>query len=130
MRPSFRMDAVEIVSSAVLGIECEAVFVGGKVYHLRPPTIRRLAGAAMHLRGGEGDTIKDVVLSMDLEGQAHALSWLVEGNDSLFETFMDCRVDEVQEGIIRGLGMVDPRNFTTLSALQRNVRSLIARPRS
>ena len=111
MRPSFRMDAVEIVSSAVLGIECEAVFVGGKVYHLRPPTIRRLAGAAM-------------------EGQAHALSWLVEGNDSLFETFMDCRVDEVQEGIIRGLGMVDPKNFTTLSALQRNVRSLIARPRS
>lgn len=122
-------DAVELVSSAVLGIEQEAVFIGGKVYHIYPPTIRRLAGAVRYLKG-EGETIKDIILSMDIDGQAHALSWLIEGNDSLYEKFLDARVDEVQAGIIKGLELLDPRNFMMLSALQRNVRSLVARPRS
>ena len=123
------MDAVELVSSAVLGIEQEAVFIGGKVYHIYPPTIRKMAGAVRYLKG-DGETIKDIILSTDYEGLSHALSWLIEGNDSLYDTFVDCRVDEVQDGIIKGMDMLDPRNFMMLSALQRNVRSLVARPRS
>ena len=122
------MDAVELVSSAVLGIDQEAVFVGGKVYHIYPPTIRRLAGAVRYLKGG-GETIKDVLLSMDIDGLAHALSWLVRGDESLYEVFLDCPAGEVLDGIIKGLELLDPRNFMMLSALQRNVRSLVARPR-
>lgn len=124
------MDAVELVSSALLGIDHEAVFIGGKVYHISPPTIRRFVGAVRYLKGGEGESIREVVLSMDLEGAAKALSWLVEGNESLYEAFMDAPVDEVLDGVIRGLSMIDPGNFMRLSALQRSVRSLIARPRS
>ena len=124
------MDAVEMISAALLGIDHEAVFIGGKVYHIHPPTIRRLAGAVRHLKGGEGETMKDVILSLDLEETAKALSWLVEGNESLYDVFLDAPANEVVEGVVRGLSLIDPTNFTRLSALQRSVRSLIARPRS
>ena len=123
------MDAVEIISSAVLGIEREAAFIGGKVYHIKPPTIRRFAGAVRYLKG-TGDTLREVVLSTDGEGLAKALSWFVAGDESLAEVFLDCPLAEVQQGLILALGMLDPQNFIRLSALQRNVRSLIARPRS
>ena len=122
------MDGVQLVSSAVLGIDQEAVFIGGKVYHIYPPTIRRFVGAARYLKG-EGETLKDIILSMDMDGAAKALSWLIRGDESLYDTFLDCPVNEVQDGLIVGLGMLDPQNFIRLSALQRNVRSLIARPR-
>ena len=124
------MDAIEMVSSAVLGIDQEAVFIGGKVYHIYPPTIRRLVGAVRYLKGGEGESIREVVLSMDLEGVAKALSWLVEGNESLYEVFLDAPINDVMEGVIKGLSLIDPGNFMRLSALQKSVRSLIAKPRS
>ena len=123
------MDAFELVSTAALGIDQEAVFINGKVYHIYPPTIRRMIGAVRCLRGGTGETIKDVILSMEPEGMAQALSWLIAGNDSLSDTFMDAPVNEVAQAIVVGLDMLDPRNFIRLSALQRNVRSLIAKPR-
>lgn len=124
------MDAVELVSSALLGIDHEAVFIGGKVYHIYPPTIRRFVGAARYLKGGDGDTIKDVILTIDGEGLAKALSWFITGDESLAETFMDAPVNEVQDGVIKGLSLLDPGNFMRLSALRRSVRSLIAKPRS
>ena len=77
------MDGVQLVSSAVLGIDQEAVFIGGKVYHIYPPTIRRFVGAARYLKG-EGETLKDIILSMDMDGAAKALSWLIrETNPSM-----------------------------------------------
>ena len=118
-----------MVSSAVLGIDQEAMFIGGKVIHIHPPTIRRFAGAVRYLKG-DGSTLKDVVLSTDAEGLAKALSWFVAGDESLYEFFLDCRLDEVQSGVILALDLLNPENFIRLSALQRNVRSLIARPRS
>lgn len=124
------MDAVEMISSALLGIDQEAVFIGGKVYHIYPPTIRRLVGAVRYLKGGEGETIKAVVLSMDMEGVVKALSWLIRGDESLYDTFLDAPAGEVMEGLVKGLSLVDPGNFMRLSALQRSVRSLIAKPRS
>ncbi len=126
----FVMDAVELISSALLGIDQEAVFIGGKVYHIYPPTVRGFVGAARYLKEGQGESIKDVILNTDGEGLTKALSWLINGDESLAETFMDAPLTEVQEGVIKGLSLLDPGNFMRLSALLRNVRSLIAKPRS
>ena len=124
------MDGVELVSSAILGIEIEPVFIGGKVYQLSPPTVRRFVGAARFLKDIKGDTLKDIVFGMDMEGACKALSWLIQGDEHLYDTFLDSSLDEVQEGLIKGLSLIDPRNFMMLSALQKSVRSLIAKPRS
>ena len=125
------MDAVKLVSSEILGLSFETVTIGNEVYVMRPPTIRRLCGAAMYL-GGISDikTDADLVKALGADDMAKALSWLLEGDESLYEKFLDCDVNEVAVGVLAGLGMIDPGNFTVLSALARNVRSLIARQRS
>lgn len=121
------MDGVKLVSSAILGLDFENVFIGGKLYQIYPPTIRKFVGAVSVMNNAPGDTVKDMILGMDLEGSCKALSWLIRGDESLYETFLDAGVDEVQEGLIKGFSLVDPQNFIRLSALLRNVRRLIAK---
>ena len=124
---------VYVVSSAILGMDCETVTVANKVFVIFPPTIERMAGAMMYLSEldtDQKDSIADVLSGMkDISAAAHALSWFVDGSDSLYETFCKGTVDEVVEGLIKALGMVSAQNFTMLSALVRNVQRLIARPK-
>lgn len=123
------MDGVKLVSSAILGIDQESVFVNGKVYQIYPPTIRRFVGAVASMKESNGESIKDLILNMDMEGACKALSWFIQGDESLAESFKDAKVSEVQEGLLTAFSLIDPQNFIKLSALQRNVRSLIAKPR-
>ena len=123
------MDGVKLVSSAILGIDQESVFINGKVYHIHPPTIRRFVGAVSSMKESKGNSIKEIIFGLDMDGACKALSWFIEGNESLYETFLDARIDEVQEGLIKAFSLIDPQNFIRLSALQRNVRSLIAKPK-
>lgn len=67
---------------------------------------------------------------MDMEGACKALSWLIQGDEGLYETFLDCPASEIAEAVSKGLSLIDPQNFIKLSALQKNVRSLIAKPKS
>ena len=123
------MDGVKLVSSAILGIDQESVFINGKVYHIHPPTIRTLVGAISCMKESKGDSLKDIILNMDLEGACKSLSWFINRDESLYETFLDCPVYEIQDALIKAFSLIDPQNFIRLSALQRNVRRLIARPR-
>ena len=123
------MDGVKLVSSALLGIDQESIFINGKVYHIYPPTIRRFVGAVGCMKDFRGETIKDVIFGLDMDGACKALSWFIEGDESLYESFLDAPLSEVQQGLIISFSLVDPQNFIRLSALQKNVRRLIARPR-
>ena len=122
-------DGVQLVSSAILGIDFEPVMIGGKVYQIYPPTIRKFVGAISCMKEVKGDSFLDIIMGMDLVGSCEALSWFIKGDGSLKEMFLDCPLSEVQDGLIKALGLVDPQNFIRLSALQRNVRRLIARQR-
>ena len=124
------MDGARMIASSILGLDMETVFVGGKVYVIHPPTIRTLAGVTHCMSEVKGDTIKDLIMNLDCEGSCKALSWFIKGDESLWETFMDCPLSEVLDGVVKGFSLIDPQNFIRLSALQRNVRSLIAKPRS
>lgn len=124
------MDGVKLVSSAILGLEQESVFINGKVYILQPPTIRKFVGAVSVMKESTGETIKDLIVNLDMEGACKALSWFISGDQSLYDTFLDARVDEIQDALIKAFTLIDPQNFIKLSALQRNVRSLIAKQRS
>ncbi len=123
------MEAYKIISGAILGVDFESVFVGGRVYHIHPPTIRRFVGAMHSIGEVKGDSLAELVKSLDMDGAAKALSWLIQGDESLYDTFREARVDEVVEALIIGLSLIGAENFIKLSALLRNVTSLIARPK-
>lgn len=126
--------AVELVAKAVLGMEDMQVIVGGKTYRISPPTIRTIAsvGNALSSLDVDKDTesVLDVFMNLKEIGQAaEALSYLIEGNDSLTERFKDCPMTEVVGALCQGFEMIDVRNFTALLGLTKSVQSLIATPR-
>lgn len=123
--------AVKEVNAAIIQMDFRTVVVGGKAYTILPPTIERLAGIGYHFANvKEGGTIRDVLLSIkDAESCAHALSWLVNGNDSLSSTFTKADANEVIEALIEGLSLISIENFLKLLALMRNVARLTAKPK-
>ena len=105
--------------------------VGGKVYFVYPPTIKKLALAAYHLSDlGNGETLRDMIQEMsNAEGAAKALSCLIQGDESLAEDFNNSPYSEVVEALEVALSMLSAQSFCKLSALARNVRSLTAKQR-
>lgn len=126
-----RKNAAKLVSSAILGLDGESVLVGGKVYFVFPPTIKKLALAAYHLSDlGEAETLRDMVREMtNAEGAAKALSCLIQGDESLAEEFSECPYTEVVDALEVALSLLSAQSFCKLSALARNVRSLTAKQR-
>lgn len=117
----------DLVADAILGAEFRTIVVGGKPYFVKPPTIRKIAGVGRALSGCDGDSIKNILDTLtNSERAAEALSYLLEGNNSLYETFLDAPLGEVVDGIAVGMGMVGIEDFQKLSALSKSVRKLIA----
>lgn len=123
--------AAKVVSSALVGMDLRVVLVGGRSYFIQPPTIRRLAGAACHLADvGEGATVRDVLRTLtDAAPLAHALSWFIRGDDTLYEELSKGTFDEVLDALEAAFSLISIESFQRLSALTRNVASLTARPR-
>ena len=123
-------EGAKIVSSAILGMDFKVVVVAGKSYIISPPTIKRLAGAGYWLSGIKGDSIKDVLLSKENpEAFAHALSYMINGDDKLFDELSNGTETEVKDALEEAYSMVSVRNFIGLLDLARNVANLIAKPR-
>lgn len=123
--------AAKEVGAAIIRMDFRTVVIGGKGYTILPPTIDRLAGAGYYCAGAkEGADIREVLLSMaDAKSWAHALSWLIEGNDSLSNTFIKADANEVIDALIEGLSLISIENFLKLSVLMRNVARLTAKPK-
>ena len=123
-------EGAKIVSSAILGMDFKVVMVNGKSYIVTPPTIKKLAGAGYWLSSIKGDTIKEVFLSKEYpEAFAHALSYMIQGDDSLFDELSNGTDAEIKEALDEAYSMVSVKNFIGLSDLARNVTSLIAKPK-
>ena len=124
-------NAAKIVSSAILGMDFKVVIVNGKSYIVTPPTIKKIAGAAYWLSDiKEGKNIKELLASINnVEPLAHALSWFIQGNDSLFEELSNGTLDEVIDGLESAYSLLSTKNFLKLSVLAKNVASLTARQR-
>lgn len=126
--------AVKLVADAVLGKECMQVKVGGNIYTIVPPTIKVLAGVGLGLSTinfpKDAVNLLDVFKGMrEVDGAAIALSYLIQGDESLVERFKECRADEVISALSSGLELIDIKGFIGLLGLTRNVQSLIAVPR-
>lgn len=124
-------NAAKIVSSAILGMDFKVVIVNGKSYIVAPPTIKKIAGAAYWLSDvKDGKNIKELLASINnVEPLAHALSWFIQGNDSLFEELSNGTLDEVIDGLESAYSLLSTKNFLRLSVLAKNVASLTAKQR-
>ena len=124
-------NAAKIVSSAILGMDFKVVIVNGKSYIVTPPTIKKIAGAAYWLSDvKDGKNIKELLVSINnVEPLAHALSWFIQGNDSLFEELSNGTLDEVIDGLESAYSLLSTKNFLRLSVLAKNVARLAAKQR-
>lgn len=124
-------NAAKIVSSAILGMDFKVVIVNGKSYIVTPPTIKKIAGAAYWLSDvKDGKNMRELLASINnVEPLAHALSWFIQGNDSLFEELSNGTLDEVIDGLESAYSLLSTKNFLRLSVLAKNVASLTAKQR-
>ena len=123
------MKAAKIVNGAILGMDYKTVTVNGKVYVIYPPTIKKLAGAGYYLSNiNNGVTLKDVISSLgDTEMAAHALSWLIQGDDSLFDEFIIGTFEEIVDALETAYSLISTQSFLKLSGLAKNVVNLTAK---
>lgn len=122
-------NATKIVNAAVLGKDFETVFVNGNAYMIHPPTIHKIAGAGYYLSDlKDAATVMDMLRSLkDIKTASRALSWLIQGDESLCEELSRGIFDEVVEALAVGLSMVSAENFYKLLALAKNVATLTAK---
>lgn len=124
-------NAAKIVSSAIIGMDFKVVIVDGKSYMVNPPTIKRIAGAAYWLSDvKDGKTIRELLASINnVEPLAHALSWFIQGNDSLFEDLSNGTLEEIIDGLDAAYSLISTNSFLRLSDLEKNVSNLTAKQR-
>lgn len=118
----------KIVSASIIGEDFINVMVNGKCYTVFPPTIHKLAGAGMYLSDlGDEQSVRDVIKSVNNSNSlAHALSWLVKDDDSLFEELSQGTFDELVDAIDEAYSLISVESFAKLSTLAKNVSKLIA----
>lgn len=123
--------AAKIVSASIVGADFVNVMVNNKVYSIFPPTIHKLAGAGMYLSElGDEQSLKDMIKSINRsDNLAHALSWLIQDDDSLFEELSQGTFDELVNAINEAYSQISVENFMKLSTLAKNVVRLIANPK-
>lgn len=118
-----------MIADALTGRDFTTVVVAGKAYTVKAPTIRRIAGAAAHLSCmGDEKTFADVIQSMSqLNEVAKALSWFIEGDESIWEELAHGTLDEVTVALSECFSLVSVKGFTKLLDLTRNVANLTAK---
>lgn len=123
------MNAAKIVNSSIIGSDFKTIVVNNKSYIISPPTIHRIAGAGYYLANiHECNTLHDILVSLkDMDNAAHALSWFIKGNDSLFDELLKGTFNEIVEGLEIAFSLISAENFYKLSILAKNVQNLTAK---
>lgn len=125
-----RQNGAKIVSSALLGMDVGTCVVNRKAYFIKPPTIKKLVGAGYYLSDlDEGNDVASLLRSLGKDSVAHALSWLIQGDDSLSGELSEGTFDECVEGLSVAFSMIHTQNFLQLSVLTKSIGRLIARPK-
>lgn len=122
-----------MISRALLGVDETAVSVGGKVYVIKPPTIRVLAGAGMYLTTrikGSFDLSEVLGELKDSTNLAKALSWFIKGDESLTEELSKGTFVEVVNALEKAYSLISIENFCRLSVLKKSVSRMIAKQKS
>ncbi|MFA6728223.1 MAG: hypothetical protein WCS17_08420 [Prevotella sp.] len=126
------MDAAKIVSDAIIGNDFRTIIVNDKPYTIYPPTIKKIAGAISclsEIEEKEGDSVKDVFLSTlgAVRQYAKALSWMINGCDSLDTELSNGTFEEVVNGLDIAFSLISPKVFSKAVSLMKSARLLAAK---
>ena len=125
--------ASRLVSTAIVGGDYTLVYVAGKAYPIKPPTIKRLAGAIScisNLDLGQEATLKDILISTkDCNAYAAALSWFIKGDLSLSEEISNGTFEEVVDALSSAFELIGVAPFLKAASLTKNASLLAASPR-
>lgn len=118
-----------VVAGALLGYDTRTVIIGGQPYVITPPTLHRLAGAAYWLSGYRKlDTMHDILCSLkDIRNLAHAISWFIRGDDSLYGECLGLTLTEAVAILDTAFTLVSTQDFLRLSVLTRSAGMLTAK---
>lgn len=125
------MESDKLISEAISGRDFITVVVNKKSYKVKSPTIHKIAGASSYLSGfGEEETVADIFRSIgDSRKLACALSWMIEGDESLADELSHGTVDEIVRSLCESFELISVQNFLMLSSLAKNVGRMIAKPK-
>ena len=122
--------AAKAVASSLIGLDVKRVIVGSKSYTIPAPTIRRIAGAINHLSDidiSDKPTLRELLMSCaKAESYAKALSWLVQGDDALWEELADNKIEEIVDALCEGFDMTG-QSFMKAASLLKFVKRLAAK---
>ena len=121
----------KVISQSIIGNDFRTIIVNKKGYTIYPPTIHSLSNAISYLCDvREGETLREILISLaDLKYYAHALSWFINGDDSLFEELSKGTYEECVNGVEEAISMIDVSVFQKAVGLAKNVSLLAATPK-
>lgn len=126
-------EAAKLVSGAIVGADFELVEVNGNTYVVKPPTIKRMAGAVACLSKmalADGATFRDIFIEQDSsEEYARALSFFIQEDYELTEELAKGTYNEVIEALATVFDMISPRSFSIAASLTKNASALVAKSR-
>lgn len=127
----YMYEGAKLISEAILGLDMRVVVVADKQYVIKSPTIKKLAGCARCLSElPKADTFADMLNAINnADKLAKALSWMINGDESLYEDLSKGTYKEIVDALEKAYSMIDMRDFMRAVGLQRSVAELTARPK-
>lgn len=124
--------AAKIVSDALLGMDFKNVEIGGKIYTIKPPTIKVICRAISHFSkiGMDGDNIMEAIkeLPRATEDMLKGISCFICGNEDLAKDLENGTFEEIKNALEVCFSMMDISAFQCVSSM-KNVSMLAARPK-
>lgn len=126
--------AAKLVSDSIAGISIRVFTVNSRQYTVHPPTIYKISGAISCLcNAGLDDkpTIKEILFSLkdSSDSCAKALSWFIEGDESLYDELKHGTLEEVVDGLETAISLIPAQVFLKAVSLAKNVAGLAAKPK-
>lgn len=126
-------EAAKLVSGAIVGADFELVEVNGNTYVVKPPTIKRMAGAVACLSKlalADGATLRDIFTVQESANEyARALSFLIQEDYELADELGKGTYEEVVDALSVAFDMIPPRSFSIAASLTKNASALVAKSR-
>lgn len=120
-----------MIADAITGKDFAIVRVKAKRYAVFPPTINKLALAIGSLSElPDCDNLREILTAMgQCDKIAEALSYLIEGDDSIKGEFCECTIAELVPALETALTMVDVTPFSKAVNLAKSVVKMAVNPK-
>ena len=124
--------AASIVSDALLGMDFKNVEIGGRVYTIKPPTIKTICRAVRHFSFAEmsSDNLMKAIddIPENSVSMLNGLSCFICGTEKMADKLANGTYKEAKDALKACFSLIDDSAFQCVS-LMMNVSSLAGKPK-